>query len=80
MADRASVSTISQVIEVDLVSSVIMTPTPQLDEDGNYLREWKFFGPKQTGEQASVGPLVLTVRAKALTVYELEVLVTSLEV
>jgi hypothetical protein len=72
---KSEIKQTSAAFSVDNVSAVVMTPDPVPDLEGNFVREWRFFGPV-TGE--GTPPLVFVVRATGPTAASLEVAVRPL--
>lgn len=63
-------------IELDSVQDVVVTSI-EADDDGNYIREFRFFGATDPG--ITIAPLTLTVRVVAATREAIEVTTPALQ-
>lgn len=63
-------------VELDNVQDVVVTPI-EVDDGGNYVREFRFFGALDPG--ATVAPLTLSVRVVSATREAIEVTTPALQ-
>lgn len=58
-----ALSVLSQIIEASELSATVVTGIVQNDTTGEYIREFRFYGPAP--DAGGEGPLLLTVRARS---------------